>query len=82
MSPVLRSYFLFVAFRGRGLRPDTQLVAAKFANLYTHYGSTHVSFCFAAVGHFSDLKALPLQQTYLGSRPPVETAELQNTQFW
>ena len=79
MSPVLRSYFLFVAFRGRGLRADTQLVAAKFANLCTHNGSTHVSLCFEAVGHFLDLKALLLQQTHLSSRPPVDTAELQNT---
>ena len=80
MSPVLRSYFLFVAFRGRGLQAYTQLVAAKFANLCTHNGSIYVSLCFEAVGHFSDLKALLLQQTHLGS-PPVETAELQNTQF-
>ena len=82
MSPVLRSYFLFVAFRGRGLRAYTQLGAAKFANLCAHNRGTHVSLCCAAVGHFSDLKALFLQQTHLGSRPPVETAELQNTQFW
>ena len=36
MSPVLRSFLLFVALRGRGLQAYTQLVAVGFALLGTH----------------------------------------------